>query len=265
MLVSKAWVQVKPILPPLLCVMGALIIISCKLIWSILLAPWCRFQAGRAFRNVPILHRKLLSHADHCRRDHSSIPKTIQTTHPHSQEWLRYYISEESIWLAYFAKSCSFNGTPGEDDSYSSRPQRVEKHSSNYVCIMWRNQYRLIHGLYWSRLLGLNALLVFIPISVCCFTSKLGSPDVPWQWAINFALPDHHTLIFICKYTSRSSFQPTSHFASVTYLAIIPLARVNWVHFQIVHVWCAHSFLPLPLTSFPCESVKLSPVSSMLH
>jgi len=50
---------------------------------------------------------------------------------------------------------------------------------------------------------------------------------------MNFALPDQHTLTFVCKYTIRLS---ATHLqiAPVAFLAIIPLAKVAQIHFSLL-------------------------------
>ena len=87
-------------------------------------------------------------------------------------------------------------------------------------------QFCAIHGLHWFRP-RVECLIGLYP-NICIFLSFFTRIIwVLWQWAVNFALPNQHTLIFICKLTNRLSFRMTSHLPSVTFLAIIPLAKVT--------------------------------------
>ena len=53
------------------------------------------------------------------------------------------------------------------------------------------------------------------------------------QWALNFALPEQDTLIFVCTCHTNDIFSCGSHHSvTVSFLAIIPLAKVCSVCLQ---------------------------------
>ncbi|KAI9457564.1 calcium proton exchanger [Boletus coccyginus] len=56
----------------------------------------------------------------------------------------------------------------------------------------------------------LNLLLVCVPVS----------------WALNFALPDQHTLIFVCAWSASVCASPSPLTSPVSFLAIVPLAKL---------------------------------------
>ena len=46
------------------------------------------------------------------------------------------------------------------------------------------------------------------------------------QWALNFTLPDQYTLIFVCTCRNHTFSSGSHHSLTVSFLAIIPLAKV---------------------------------------
>ena len=84
------------------------------------------------------------------------------------------------------------------------------------------------------------------------------------QWAINFALPSQHTLIFVRKSIIYISIYRRLQPCLVTFLAIIPLAKVTIaLSIIIVLCWAHDSSSHLQLTSCQYGSAKLWQVSLM--